>query len=99
MMDIISEIGSSLDEEYQNEKVMMEVRPEYEPAENNKVNKFGKKSKKNDVVMTEIDIAIAKDSKTLVEKVAEVRGLDIKKIKCIMVMDTGQGSLKVCEYI
>ena len=77
----------------------MEVRPESEPDENNKVNKFGKKCKKNDVVMQEIDIAIAKDSKTLVEKVAEVCGLDIKKIKCRMVMDTGQGSLKVCVSI
>ena len=76
---------------------MLEVRPESD--EKNKTKKDGKKSKKNDVVMKEMDVAIAKDSETLDEKVAEACGLDVEKIKCKMVLDTGQGSLKVCVSI
>ena len=65
----------------------------------NKTKKYGKKSKKNDVVMKEIDVAIAKDCDTLVEKVSEGCYLDIETMKCRMVLVTGQGSLKVCVNI
>ena len=90
VMDIMEEIGSSLDDEYENVKMEMEVNLESDDENDEKLENTKKKKKKSCLVMKEMNVAIAKDSKRLVEKVVEARGLNIEKVKCRGVLDTGQ---------
>ena len=50
-------------------------------------------------MIKEMNVAIAKNSRRLVEKVSEAQKLNMEKVKCQGVIDTGQGSLKICVSI
>ena len=58
-----------------------------------------RRKKKVKIVQEQVDVTIAKDSKVLIEKIAEARGLNLESVKSRVVIDGGQGSLKVVVSI
>ena len=70
----------------------------YEDEDENKQKKEKNKTKRI-LVKSEVDVTIAKDAKKLVEMVAEARDLELDNLKCRVVIDGGQGSLKVVASI
>ena len=58
-----------------------------------------RRKKKVKIVQEQVDVTIAKDSKVLIEKIAEARGLNLESLKSRVVIDGGQGSLKVVVSI
>ena len=90
---ILDEIGRELEDEYENVQMVFE-KTEIEMKEH-----AGKKKKIKKVVQTEMNVTVAKNAKELVEKIAEVRGLDLNSLKSRVVIDSGQGSLKVVVSI
>ena len=82
VMKIVEEIGSNLEDEYEDVKMEMEYTQKV-------------KNKSKVVVRTkEFNVPIVKDVKRLVKKIIEARGLNPETVKCKPVMDAGQGSLK-----
>ena len=84
-----------MEDEYENVKIEMKV---YEDEDENDQKKEKKKTKRS-LVKSEVDVTIAKDAKKLVEMVAEARDLELDNLKCRVVIDGGQGSLKVVASI
>ena len=67
-------------------------------VEDNK--EMGKKSKKKtEIKKKEVNVTIAKNFLCQAELVIEGRGLDKEKVSCRVVIDGGQGSVKVCVSI
>ena len=58
-----------------------------------------KKKRKNHVVQSEVDGTIVKDATSFIDKVIEVRGLNRATVKCRVVPDKGQGSLKIVASV
>ena len=58
-----------------------------------------KKSKKKKVTKKNMNITIVKDSKEFAKKVIEARGLNEEKVKIRVVVDSGQGSLKIAANV
>ena len=85
VMDILDEIGGTLEDDYED------VKMEFEVNENTE----GAKLKTNSIVKKEVDVTIFKDSKRFVEKVIEARGLNRETVKSRVVIDSGQSSLKI----
>ena len=98
MLEIMKEIGSTPENEYEDIKMEFEL---CETVGNG--DETGKKCNNNRkrcmIVKCDIDVTIAKDSKLLVEKVTEARGLNAETVKSRTVIDTGNNSLKVCVSI
>ena len=92
LMDILEEVGLTLEDEYESVKMKFEESVKVESEDDKK--KSNKKSKKH-IVKSEVDVTIVKDIKGFVDKVIEARGLDQDNVKCRVVMDKGQGSLKI----
>ena len=62
-------------------------------------NKISQKKTKTHVVQSEVDVTIVKDAKSFIDKVIEVRGLNRATVKCRVVPDKGQGSLKIVASV
>ena len=58
-----------------------------------------KTKKKKKIVKKKMDVTVVKDSKRFVENVIEARGLNKEKVKVRVVIDAGQGSLKVAASV
>ena len=99
VISILEEVGSSLDEEYENIKMELEVNGESDDEKSEELDNTKKKKKKSYSKIKEMNVAIAKNSRRLVEKVSEAQKLNMGKVKCQGVIDTGQGSLKICVSI
>ena len=61
----------------------------------------GKKKKKKEIEIEkkEVDVTIVKNSLQLVEEVMEARGLFRETVRCRVVIDGGQGLLKIVASI
>ena len=61
----------------------------------------GKKKKKKEIEIEkkEVDVTIVKNSLQLVEEVMEARGLSRETVRCRVVIDGGQGLLKIVASI
>ena len=100
VMHVLKEIGSTLEEEYEDVKMTMEVTEKLEDGKDqNQKGKTGKKGNKRAVVKKVLNVTIAKDAKALFEKVIEARKINKNTAMCRTIVDTGQGSLKVCTSI
>ena len=64
-------------------------------GERNNGNNKSDKERKIRVVKSIVDVIIVKDTKSFIDKVIEVRGLNKDTVKCRVVPDKGQGSLKI----
>ena len=95
-MGVLKEIGSCLGEEYEN--VIMEFEATVE-EDVEKENGKKKQSKKKKVMKKNMNVTIVKDSKEFAKKVIEARGLDEEKVKIRVVVDSGQGSLKIAANV
>ena len=82
VMNILEEVGSSLDEEYENIKMELEVNRESDDEKNEEDDNTKKKKKKSCSMIKEMNVAIAKNSRRLVEKVSEAQKLNMEKVKC-----------------
>ena len=82
VMNILEEVGSSLDEEYENIKIELEVNRESDDEKNEEHDNTKKKKKKSCSMIKEMNVAIAKNSRRLVEKVSEAQKLNMEKVKC-----------------
>ena len=87
VMEILKEIGSSLEQEYENVKMNFERCV----TEGNKE----RITKKRKIVREDVNVTIVKDCKAFIHKVIEIRGLKLETVKCRPVFDGGQGSFKV----
>ena len=96
VIDIVEEVGSTLEDEYEDTKMNFEVHVEEDDEEKGKKNK---KKKKKEIEKKEVNVTIAKNSLRLAELVIAARGLDREKVRCRVVIDGGQGSVKVCASI
>jgi hypothetical protein len=92
--EILEEIGRELEEEYEDVKMVFEKTEKEESEQKSK-----KKKKKKVIVKTETSVTVARDAAGLVKKVAEARGISLDNIKSRVVIDGGQGSLKVVVSI
>ena len=97
VMDVLDEIGSSLEDEYEDVKMEMEVtkNDEFDEEEPPKKSAKKKEKKKKEIVKEEVDVTIVKDAVQFVEKVMQARGLTEDTVKCRVVPDGGQGSFKI----
>ena len=59
----------------------------------------GKKKKEIEIEKKEVDVTIVKNSLQLVEEVMEARGLSRETVRCRVVIDGGQGLLKIVASI
>ena len=91
-MDVLEEVGSTLEDEYEN--IEMEFEESVKEERNNGNHKTDKERKIR-VVKSNVDVTIVKDAKSFIDKVIEVRGLNKDTVKCRVVPDKGQGSLKI----
>ena len=92
--EILEEIGKELEEEYEDVKMV------FEKTETEKSEEKSKKTKKKKVIVkAEISVTVARDAAGLVKKVAEARGISLDNLKNRVVIDGGQGSLKVCVCV
>ena len=66
-----------------------------------KIRTRGRKNKKKEIEIEkkEVDVTIVKNSLQLVEQVMEARGLSRDTVRCRVVKDGGQGSLKIVASI
>ena len=101
VLGILKEIGSSLEEEYEDVKMEFEVHKKGDDDEEEKpTKKKGKKeSKKKEIEKSEVDVTVARDTRALVEKVIAARELNRDNVKTRVVIDGGQGSLKVVASV
>ena len=88
MIEILKEIGSSLEDEYDNVKMNFEKSVTDEGSKETKI-------KQKKIIMEDVDVTIVKDCKAFILRVIEARGLDLETGKCRPVLDGGQGSFKV----
>ena len=92
--EILEEIGKELEEEYEDVKMV------FEKTETEKSEEKSKKTKKKKVIVkAETSVTVARDAAGLVKKVAEARGISLDNLKSRVVIDGGQGSLKVVVSI
>ena len=98
VIDILEEVGSTLEAEYEDTQMEFEVYVEEDDEEDSK-EKRKKSKKKREIEKKEVNVTIAKNSLRLAELVIEARGLDKEKVRCWVVIDGGQGSIKVCASI
>ena len=59
----------------------------------------GKKKKEIEIEKKEVDVTIVKNSLQLVEEVMEARSLSTATVRCRVVIDGGQGLLKIVASI
>ena len=83
-MDVLEEVGSTLEDEY--ESIEMEFEESVKEERNNGNNKSDKE-RKTRVVKSNVDVTIVKDAKSFIDKVIEVRGLNKDTVKCRVVPD------------
>ena len=99
VIDILEEVGSTLEAEYEDTKMEFEVYVDDDDDEDDSKEKRKKSKKKREIEKKEVNVTIAKNSLRLAELVIEARGLDKEKVRCRVVIDGGQGSIKVCASI
>ena len=58
-----------------------------------------KKSKKKIITKKNVNVSIVKNSKEFAKKVIEARSLNEEKVKIRVVVDSGQGSLKIAANV
>ena len=95
----MEEVGSTLVAEYKAEyKMEFEFYVDKDDEEDSK--EKGKKSiKKKEIEKKEVNVSIAKNSHCLAELVMEARVLGKERVWSRVVIDGGQGSIKVCASI
>ena len=92
--EILEEVGRTLEEAYEDIKMDFEVHVEDEDEDQNK-----EKKKKKELEKKEVDVTFVKNSLQLVEQVMEARGLSRDTVRCRVLIDGGQGSLKIVASI
>ena len=95
-MEVLDEVGSTLEDDYENVKMTFEESVKEDDEDENKTSQ---KKTKTHVVQSEVDVTIVKDAKSFIDKVIEVRGLNRATVKCRVVPDKGQGSLKIVASV
>jgi hypothetical protein len=96
VVEVLEEVGRTLEDAYEDIKMEFEVHVEDEEEDQNKGKK---KKKKKELEKKEVDVTIVKNSLQLVEQIMEARGLSRDTVRCRVVIDGGQGSLKIVASI
>ena len=95
-MQVIEEIGSTLENHYEDVEMNFEVKIEDDDEDVEQQSNKKTKKKKTEYETKNVDVTIVKDARALVEEVMVARGLKPETLMCRAVIDGGQGSLKIC---